>query len=286
MKKALSLGALIVLSLWLAGCASSKSLDGFHGGGGGGGGTTTGTLQSGNWAFTTSGGINGNLYLGGYLSSSGTNVTGNLYVLGTQGSGFLGSPSMTPMSVTGTLNSGTLTLTGAVSSSSFTITFTGLSSGGTITTLSAGSYSVTGGADNNDSGAINGVIAGDVSGSWNASENTTGGSVTVNITQAGSPVNGSYQLSATSGSGVTFTGAPGCTVTGTLKNGSFTAGGIVIMDISTVDNAVNGDVLFVGVATNPSSPTALSMVYSYTGGSGCLLQNNTSSPVNIAFAKQ
>lgn len=285
MKKVLSLGALIVFTLWLAGCASSKSLDGFVRGGGGGGGTT-GTLQSGNWAFSTSGGINGTLYLGGYLTSSGTNVTGNLYVLGTQGSGFLGSPSMTPMSVTGSISNGTLTLTGAVSSSSFSINFTGLSSSGTITTLTAGTYSVTGGADNNDSGTINGVIAGDVSGSWGATEGATAGSLVVSMTQAASPTNGKFLLSATSGSGVTFTGGAGCTVSGTLSNTSFTAGGIVIMNVTTVDNAVPGNALFVGVTTNPSSPTALSMVYNYTGGSGCLLQNNTSSPVNITFTKQ
>jgi hypothetical protein len=192
---------------------------------------------------------------------------------------------MTPMSVTGTLNNGSLTLTGAVSSSSFSITFTGLSSSGTITTLSGGSYTVTGGTDNNDTGAINGVIAGDLSGSWSATEGTTGGSLVVNLTQSASPVGGAFQLTPTSG-GVMFTGGAGCTVTGSLnKNTSFTAGGIVIMDIGTTDNGVSGDAVFVGVATNPSSPTALSMVYTYTGGSGCLLQNNTTSPVNITFTK-
>ena len=288
MKKAWTLLVIVSVFTWLMGCASSRSLDGFGKGGSGGGSN----FEAGNWAFTTNGGINGPIYLGGNLSSSGTTVSGNLFVVGDQGSGFLISTSSIPMPVTGTLNNGTLTLTGAVSSSSFSMTFTGVSTSGTISSLPSGNYTVTGGTDNGDSGLISGVIASSYTGTWQGTDATTAGTVTVAMTEAStsgspSPI-GSYSLSPTSGSGVTFVGAAGCTVTGTLQSAtSFAAGGFVLLDITTMDNGIAGELQFFGFANDPTAPTSLANSgYLYTGGTGCMLQNNTTNPVSFTLTKQ
>lgn len=287
MKKALAFLVLVGGLIGGMGCATSRSLNGFQGGSGGGG---SANFEAGNWAFTANG-HSGQISLGGYLSATGSSVTGNLFVAGSQTTGFLLTPSSAPMAVSGTLSGGTLTLTGAISSSNFTITFTGLSNSGTITSLSSGSFTVTGGTDNGDSGTISGVIAGSYTGTWAGTDGTTGGTMTVAMTEATTPnANGSFTLTPTSGSGVSFSGAVGCTVTGLLNpsagTNSYVAGNIVFLNIATVDNTVAGQLQFVGFANNPASPTALTGGgYYYSGGSGCMLQN-TNTEISFALTKQ
>lgn len=287
MKKALWLLVVLSLGIWLVSCASSRSFDGRGGSGGGGGGSTN--FQAGNWAFTTSGGINGPIFMGGQLTTSGSTISGNMFVLGTQGSGFTIGVGTAPMSVTGSASNGTLTLNGAAGASSITMTFTGVKTSGTITSLSNGTYQVSGGTDNTDNGTISGTIAGSFTGTWAGTDSTTGGMMTVQMTEAASAnTNGDFTLSPTTGTGITFTGSAGCTVTGTLNNlDSFAAGGIVFLDINTVDNGVNGEVLFAGAADNPTAPSNISNVsfYTYNGGSGCMLQN-TNLPVSFVLSKQ
>lgn len=279
---------LLVISLcfgWLS-CATSRSIDGFNPGGGGGGGN--GTFQAGNWAFTTSGGINGAIYMGGQLNVSNSTVSGKLTIVGTTGSGFLIGPTATPMSVTGTLSSGTLTLTGAAASSNITMTFTGLSTTGTITSLPSGTYTVTGGTDNGDSGSISGTLASSISGTWAGTDAVTGGTVTASFTESATPDSASGRFFLTSsGSGVTFVGAAGCTVTGTLNTDSFAAGGIVVLDVTTADNGVPGHLVIAGVVNNPTTPTTITngAFYLYSGGSGCMLRN-TGTAVGFTMTKQ
>jgi hypothetical protein len=282
MKKALLLVVLISTIGWMVGCASSKSLDGFNRGGSGGGAG----FQSGNWAFTTSG-VNGTLTMGGALTASGSTVTGNLIVVG--GSSFAIGPSVAPMPVSGILSSGTLTLTGVINSSNFSITFTGVPTSGTVSSLPTGTFTVTGGPDDGDHGPISGALAGNFDGTWQGSDSTTGGTMTVAVTEATSPsTTGTYGLTP-AGSGVTFTGgATGCTVTGTLQPDSFVAGGIMVLDITTVDNGVNGQLLFAGGASNPATPTSITVgpsFYIYNGGSGCMLQN-TNNQIAFGLTKQ
>jgi hypothetical protein len=273
MKKTMLLMVVISSLAWMSGCASSRSLDGFNGGSSGG---NTGTFQAGNWAFVTSGGKNGAITLGGYLNSSGSNVSGNLFVVGDSGSGFPIGIGVASMPVSGTVTAGgALTLTGTVSSSNFTLT--------------GGTYTVTGGTDTGDSGSITGAIAGSVTGTWAGTDTSTGGTMTVNMVQAANPnTNGSFTLTAGS-SGVTFTGSSGCVVTGNLNpvNDSFVAGGIVVLDIQTVDQGVNGNLLFAGGTNNAASPTSIvnGGFYTYTGGSSCLLQN-TNQQIAFALTKQ
>ena len=270
---------------WLA-CASGRSLDGFDRSGGGGGGTAT--FQAGNWAFTTSGGINGSIFMGGQLNVSNSTVSGKLTVVGTTGSGFLIGPTATPMSVTGTISNGTLTLTGAAGSSNVSMTFTGLSTSGTITTLSQGTYTVTGGTDNGDSGAITGTIASSLSGTWAGTESFTGGTVTASFTEsaAADAATGRFFLTS-SGSGITFSGVTGCTVTGTLRSDSFAAGGILLLDVSTLDNGVAGSLVIAGVANSPTTPTTIANggFYVYNGGTNCMLRN-TNTAVGFTLTKQ
>ena len=282
MRKGINLAVVVLLFAWCLGCATSKSLDGVTGGGGGGG--TTAAFQAGNWAFTTSGGLNGTIYMGGYLSGTGTNVSGTLFVLGTTGSGFNFSNPMMP--VTGTLTSNTLTLSGTVSSSNIVLTFTNVASGSTSVT---GSYTVTGGTDNGDSGTVAGVIAGSYTGTWAGTEATTGGVVTVGMTEAAAPnTNDSFTLSPTSGSGVTFGNVTGCVVTGTLNSAnSFVAGGIVYLDIATTDTGIPGEMKFLGVANDPTNATTLGTYgYFYNGGTSCMLQSGTSTNVAFTLVKQ
>jgi hypothetical protein len=285
MKKTLLLMVVISSLAWMSGCASSRSLDGFNGGGSGGG--TSGTFQAGNWAFVTSGGKNGQLTLGGFIGSSGNAVNGHLFVVGDSGTGFPIGIGVVSMPVSGTVAAnGSLTLTGVVSSSSFTITFPSATD---TSTLTGGTYSVTGGTDTGDSGSITGAIAGSVTGTWAGTDTSTGGTMTVNMVQAANPnTNGSFTLTAGS-SGVTFTGSSGCVVTGNLNpvNDSFVAGGIVVLDIQTVDQGVNGNLLFAGGTNNAASPTSIvnGGFYTYTGGSSCLLQN-TNQQIAFALTKQ
>lgn len=286
MRKLAQLLLVVCLCFGWISCATSRSLDGFDRGGGGGGGN--GTFQAGNWAFTTSGGINGAIFMGGQLNVSGSTVSGKLTIVGTTGSGFLIGPTTPPMSVTGTLSSGTLTLTGAAASSNISMTFTGLSTTGTISSLPSGSYTVTGGTDNGDSGSISGTLAASVSGTWVGTDAVTGGTVTANFTQSATADSATGRFFLTSsGSGVTFAGAAGCTVTGTLNTDSYAAGGIVLLDVTTVDNGVAGRLVVAGVVNNPTTPTAITngAFYVYNGGSGCMLRN-TGTSVGFTMTKQ
>ncbi len=283
MRKALYLAAVVSILGLCMGCAGGKSLDGFRPGSGGGGGSST--FQAGNWAFTTSGGINGTLALGGYLSGTGTTVSGNLFVVGDTGSGFLIGKSSTSMPVTGTIASDTLTLTGVLASSNFTITFTNVSGSNTSLT---GTYSVTGGTDTGDSGTIIGVLAGSYTGNWAGTDSATGGTVTIGMTEATSAsTNGSFVMSPTTGGGVAFSGVNGCVVTGTLNpTYSFAAGGIVFLDINTVDTGIVGEMTFLGVANDATNATTLAGgSYTYTGGTSCMLQSGVG-PVNFTLTKQ
>jgi hypothetical protein len=286
MKKLFMLLIVVSLCSYFLGCASGRSFPG-RGGSGGGGGGGTGTIQAGNWTFTTNGGINGPIFMGGQLNVSNNTVSGNLTIVGTQASGFLIGPNVTAMTVTGTVSNGTLTLSGVAVSSSVTLTLTNLPSSGTVTSLS-GTYSVTGGADNNDAGTVTGALAGDFSGIWSGTDSSTGGTLTVEMSESTTPdtLTGRFPLTST-GSGVTFTGAVGCTVTGTLNADSFAAGGILLLDITTTDNGVPGNLIVAGVADDPTAPTTLSSgsFYAYNGGSGCMLRN-TGNAVGFTMAKQ
>ncbi len=289
MRKGLYLTLVVLLFAWCVGCATGKSLDGVTTGGGGGG--STASFTAGNWSFTTNGGINGAIALGGYLTSSGTTVSGNLFVVGSTGSGFTLQKSSTSMPVTGTLTSGTLTLSGTISSSTFAMTFTNVSSGATSV---AGTYTVTGGTDTGDSGTVSGVISpsGAYTGTWAGTDTTTGGTMSVAMTESTSAnTNGSFTLNPTSGGGVTFSGVTGCSVTGALNTTySYAAGGIVFLDVTTADSGVSGpfsgELTFLGVANDASNPTTLSGGgYIYTGGNSCMLQSGVGS-VSFSLTKQ
>jgi hypothetical protein len=278
MKKALLLVVLIFTIGGMVGCGSSKSFDGFNRGSGGSG--SSGTIQAGNWAFHATGGINGDIYMGGYLSGSSSSFGGKMQVSGTSATGFTLAKGITPMTISGSVSNGTLTMTGTAGSSTFTISFPNISSSGSTTTLD-GTYSVVGGSDTGDAGSVGGLIVPDgaYTGTWAGVSSISGGTMTFNFTEGTTPnTDGTFPLTATTAPGVAFSAVTGCVVTGTLVSQfSYAAGPLVVLDATTVDNGVAGEVRFVGLTNSYVTPSQLAGAgYIYNGGSACFLDNSGS----------
>ena len=278
MKKILGFLAVACVFLAWMGCASSKSFDGFGCTSNCGGNTN---VPSGNWAFITSNSIE----MGGPMTISGSTVSGNLYVVGASSTGFLLGPSSVPMAISGTFSGGTLKFTGVINSSTITVTFTGLSTNsGQLTSLTGGTYTVSGGTDSGDAGTIGGALAGSFTGTWRATL-ASGGVMQIAMGEATTANSSSQFLMTPTGTGVTFSGVAGCAVTGTLNADSFAAGGLIILDISTIDQTVGGSFGYLGVANSASTPTQIAGTYVYSGGSACMLDNTQTQDV-LDFTKQ
>ena len=292
MYRALSLTLALAIICCCFGCASSKSLDNFNGNGNGGSGGTGGTggtgtgFHTGNWAFKGTGGIHGTLNFGGYLTLDGTGVLGTLYTLGSdEASGYsaldyttsLGGPN-----ATGTFSNGTLTVTiSAASNHRIALNFTGISSNSS--TLN-GTYTVTGGADDGDSGTLSGVeVTGSDAGTWTGTDPVTGGTVTVSMTEAASETVNIYPLTI---SGASFGGVSGCSVTFSRAYLSYAAGNIVYLNLGTLDSGFNQSFAFYGTADSATAPKVLNGWYTYANGTSCLLEENNSQLIPFTFTKQ
>jgi hypothetical protein len=289
MKKTLLLTMVVASLAWLSGCATSKSLDGFNRGSSGGSGGGSAAFQAGNWSFHATGGINGDIYMGGYLSGSSGTFGGKMQVFGQAATGFTLAKGATPMTLTGSVTNGTLTMTGNLGSSAFTFTFPNIASGVTTTSLD-GTYTVVGGADTGDSGSVGGLIVPDgaYTGTWAGSSSVSGGTTTFNFTEGSTPsTDGTFPLTATTAPGVAFSALSGCVVTGNLvPQYSYAAGPLVVLDATTVDNGVAGEVRFIGITNNYVSPTQLTgNGYVYNGGSACFL-DNSGTLISYALTKQ
>lgn len=270
MKKVFLLVVAISLALWLTGCASGRSLNGFKGGGGG-----SSSFQTGNWALNGTGGASGAVFFGGNLSENNSTVTGNLFAAGAGGCFKIG-PGVAPMAVSGTISGTALTLSGTLTSGQ-TVSFALTLPTGTITTMT-GTYSITGGTcATGDHGSIAADIAGSVTGTWSGTSDVSSGIFSAAITEASTASSsGSFPITGTGTSPITFSGVTGCTVFGTFNssNDSFAAGSLVFLDMTTTDNGLPGNLLMLGVINNDTNPTTMSTEYLYSGGSGCFFNNS------------
>jgi len=216
------------------------------------------SLTAGNWSLTaTSSGADGVFYIGGNVNQSGTALTANLYVTGS----LCFDPSATT-AFTGSVSGNNVTLTSAiVNSQVIAITATG-TSGSALT----GTYTITGGCADGDSGTIGAAVAPSLTGTWNGPVIGSGGSnVTLSmvLTQAAqASSDGTFALSG----GVTYTGSS-CSLSGTISSGSV-AGPYLILSVTTIEqDESNASFTYQQVyVDNTTSPPTMTGQYQVTGG--------------------
>ena len=144
------------LILLLVGCGATNNL----------------ALTQGNWSMTaTSSGAVGTLYIGGNLTQIGSILAGSMLVIGS-----CIDPSHT-FAFSGTVNGNKVTLnTASASGEVITVTATG-----TIGSALTGTYTVTGGCDDGDSGTITAAAVPSINATWSGPISGSGGS---NVTLA------------------------------------------------------------------------------------------------------
>ncbi len=251
-----SLLAASVLTLALAGCGSSNTLN----------------LTQGNWAVTatrTGGGAiaNTTFYVGGNLTQSGKSVTGTLYIVGA--SCF---DSSSGVAFTGTISGKTLTLTSpTIGGQVITVTANGTNSALT------GTYTVAGGCDNGDTGTITANPVPSITGTWSGpivgdTNGDPNASLAIAFTQsAAGSSNGTFAVSGT----LTYTGST-CSASGTINTGSYIVGPYLVLSANTNDG---GSLSYTGLLNSTTAPTSVTGNYSDAGG-------NCNDLLTATFTKQ
>lgn len=288
MKKVASLTVALLFLAFSFGCASSKSLNGFHGGGGGG----SAAMASGDWSIVASSGVNGTLGFGGVLTVNGSSVAGNLYVFSDDNC-FTPSAGASTIPVTGTITNGNLPLNVVAGGTTFDLNLS-VPTGSTASTSLTGTYTASGGCENGNSGNLSAtLVSGTVAGTWQgAAASATSGSqstLTFAFTVSDTPTStgnliGTLPITPTA---VTLSGPVGCIITGaTLNpNTSFTAGSLLFLDVTETENTVPSEFWVFGIVNDVTNPTLFSGEYVYQSGGGCLL-GTTSGPQSFAMTKQ
>jgi hypothetical protein len=220
-----------VLALALTGCGSSSS--------------NNLALTPGNWSVTatsTSAGVivhnnvhrdveSGNIfYIGGNLAQTGSSVAGTMYAVGSC------IDSSQAITFTGTVEGNNVTLTSASAGGQVvTLKATGTAStAGAAVSALTGTYTVTGGCDDGDSGTATANAVPSISGTWSGpiqdSFDDPNAVLSVALTQASTASSdGTFALTGT----VTYTNSS-CSASGTITSGSI-AGSYVMVNASTVD---------------------------------------------------
>ncbi len=254
-----------VFALALAGCGSSNNT----------------ALTQGNWsvAATSSGdsvsrnGRSHNIqtpnesdvtfYIGGNLTQNGGNLTGTMYVVGSECFNSAG------VAFSGTVNGNTVTLTtDSPSLAGQVITVTATAASASSLT---GTYTVTGGCDDGDSGTVTASAAVPITGTWagtlsNCEAGRNGcanANISFDMTQATTAAtDGGFPLTGT----VTYNDS-GCSVSGTVTSGEI-YGSFLVLNASTVDqNEEDGSFKYNQVLLdNPSSPASMTGSYQVTSG--------------------
>jgi hypothetical protein len=204
-------------------------------------------------------------YIGGNLTQNGGHLTGTMYVVGSE-----------------CFNSAGVAVTGTVSGNNITLTTDSPSLAGQVITVTAtaastssltGTYSVTGGCDDGDSGMVTGSVVAPITATWagslnfencdtgrNGCPNTT---ISIDMTQATTAaLDGGFPLTGN----ITYTGS-GCSVSGTITNGEV-YGSFLVLNASTVDqDDGNGTFNYNQVLLNSgSTPTSMTGIYEVTAG--------------------
>jgi hypothetical protein len=216
-------------------------------------------LAQGNWsvAAVSSHPSTGTFHVGGNLAQSGNTLSGTMYVVGS-----LCFDVSQPISLTGTINGQEVTLASTeINGQVFSIA-------AIATTESAlnGTYTITGGCGNGDSGTADANAAPSISGTWGGYLVGSGGSqVALNIELTQNPVasaDGSFALS-----GDLVDAGSSCSASGTIIS-AFVAGSYILLNANTVetDGSV-GNVSYNNVLLDDSQ-NPQNMTGTYEVGSG------------------
>ncbi len=225
------------------------------GGKSGGTGSTTSTPTypsiTGNWSLAASSQVTSQTFLmGGYLTNTDGTVSGTLHILNSPCYSLTEDVPFT----------GTITTAGAFSATSTQIASQTITVSGTISgsTLSSGTYSITGGCANGDKGTVTGYIVPPFTNTYTGTfvSGLTSVGVSVTTSQSGPTSDGIYQVTGSA----TFTGSP-CFSSGTIT-ASEIAGGYMEVTISTPNG---GTLEFAGEITNSSGKT-ITVTYEVTAG--------------------
>jgi len=217
------------------------------------------TLTPGNWSVTatSSNPAVGVFYVGGNLTQSGSSLSGSMFVAGS-----LCFDVSQPVSFTGTVSGNQVTLTSAaVNGQVFSVTATSTSS-----SAISGTYAITGGCADSDSGTADATAVPSISGIWNGPVTGSGGSsVTLSVALAQGTVasaDGSFPLVGT----LTYTGSS-CSVSGTISDG-FVAGSYLLLNANTVEtDGTQGNVFYTHILLDSSSnPQNMTGTYETSSG--------------------
>ncbi len=253
-----------VFALALAGCGSNNNT----------------ALTQGNWSVAaTSNGdavshngrshntqtpnVSATFYIGGNLTQNGTTLTGTMYVVGSECFNSAG------VAFTGTVNGQTVALTtDSPSLAGQVITVTSTAASPSSLT---GTYTVTGGCDDGDSGTVTASAAVPITGTWvgtlsNCEQGKNGcanANISFDMTQATTAAtDGGFPLTGN----ITYSDS-GCSVSGTITSGEI-YGSFLVLNASTVDqNEEDGAFKYNQVLLNdPSAPASMTGSYQVTAG--------------------
>jgi len=189
--------------------------------------------------------------IGGYITNTNGSVSGTIHMVN---SGCFTLAQDIPIS-------GTITFSGSVSATSTAVSGQVITVSGTMSesTLSAGSYSITGGCAGGDKGTLTGFMTPSYSNTYTGSFHSVSGITTGEtfaMAQNGPDSDGFYHLSGTA----TFTNSP-CFTSGTISS-SVVVGSYVAVAVTTNNS---GTVAFAGNITDSSGKT-ITGEYEITSG--------------------
>jgi hypothetical protein len=263
-KFALLVAPAVVFVVTLAGCGSNNNM----------------TLTQGNWSVAaTSTAVlapihqlgnskrlspnvsNVSFYAGGNLTQTGTNVAGTMYIYGS-----LCFDSSSRIAFTGTVNGTKVTLTSAsVNGQVITVTATGTST--SATSALTGTYTVTGGCDDGDSGTLTASAVAPITGTWTGTlTNCTDGplgcvpaTISIDLTEATTASSdGTFALTGP----VTYT-TSSCSSNGTISAGSIAGPYVHLNDTPNDTGSFDYSFAFLDSTSAPANMTG---TYQVSGG--------------------
>jgi hypothetical protein len=238
-------------------------------------------LTPGNWSVTATPSGGAAFYIGGNLTQTGNNLAGTMYVVNSNTTCF--NPSQ-QVAFTGTVSGNKVTLTSASTVGQvIAIIATGTTTSGTTSSALTGTYTVTGGCDDGDSGTASANSVPSISATWSGPILDDGygdPNVTLSIAFVQSTTASSDGTFALTGN-ATYTGSS-CSVSGTVNN-AFIAGPYLVVNASTVEvDGSSGSFSYIQVLLNsPASPS--NMKGEYIVNDGLCAGDDTN---NTTFTKQ
>ena len=216
------------------------------------------SLTPGNWsvAATSSNPAVGTIHVGGNVTQTGSALSGSMFIVGS-----MCFDVSQPVAFTGAVSGSNVTLTSAdVNGQIFSVVATATSSS------MSGTYSITGGCADGDSGSADGNLVPSITGTWNGTVVGSGGSsvtLSVDLTQdTTASADGSFPLTGT----LAYVGST-CSVSGTISN-AFVAGSYVLINADTVETDGSDGQVFYNNTLLDSSTAPQNMTGTYETSAG------------------